>query len=91
MNQNINSFQKYRDFVLNSYCSFPPEDELSVSAMKREAVRIYEQLADTTAKRDELLAEERQRGTPQQEREHLLQQVGFLFTCAKGGIPYIVS
>ena len=51
------------------------EDELSVSAMKREAVRIYEQLAEATAKRDELQAEERQRGTPQQEREHLLQQV----------------
>ncbi len=77
MNHNIYSFQKVINFVLNSLCIFPSEDELSVSAMKREAVRIYEQLADTTAKRDELLAEERQRGTPQQEREHLLQQCGF--------------
>ena len=51
------------------------EDELSVSAMKREAVRIYEQLAEAQAKRDELMTEEKMRGTPQQEREQLLLQV----------------
>jgi len=51
------------------------EDELSVSAIKREAVKLYEQLASVQGKRDSLVAEEKERGTPQQERERLLGQV----------------
>ena len=51
------------------------EDELSVSALKKEAVGLYEQLREVEDKRERLLEEERQRGTPAQERERLLQQV----------------
>ena len=51
------------------------EDELAMSAVKREAVGLYEQLREAEDKRDQLLEEERQRGTPAQERERLLQQV----------------
>lgn len=51
------------------------EDELAMSAMKKEAVTLYEQLREAEDKRDQLLEEERQRGTPAQERERLLQQV----------------
>ena len=51
------------------------EDELSVSALKREAVVLYEQLAEAENKRDKLLEEEKQRGTPAQERERLLAAV----------------
>jgi len=51
------------------------EDELAVSAIKREAVVLYEQLAEAESKRDKLLEEAKQRGTPAQERERLLAQV----------------
>ena len=51
------------------------EDEMAVSAVKREAVGLYEQLAAAEARREELAAEVRERGTPQQERERLLAQV----------------
>ena len=52
------------------------EDEMAVSAVKREAVGLYEQLAAAEARKEELQAEARERGTPQQERERLLAQVG---------------
>ena len=51
------------------------EDEMAVSAVKREAVGLYEQLAAAEARKEELQAEARERGTPQQERERLLAQV----------------
>ena len=51
------------------------EDELAVSAVKREAVVLYEQLAEAEAKRDKLIEEDKLRGTPAQEREKLLAQV----------------
>ena len=51
------------------------EDELSVSAVKREAVSLYEQLQEAEKKRDALLEEAKERGTPAQEREKLLYQV----------------
>ena len=51
------------------------EDELSVSAVKREAVSLYEQLQEAEKKRDALLEEAKERGTPAQEREKLLNQV----------------
>ena len=52
------------------------EDELAVSAVKREAVGLYEQLAAAESARDRLAVEAAERGTPQQERERLLAQVG---------------
>ncbi len=51
------------------------EDELAMSALKREAVGLYAQLREAEDKRDQMAEEERQRGTPAQERERLLQQV----------------
>ncbi|KAK2194084.1 hypothetical protein NP493_2g01002 [Ridgeia piscesae] len=51
------------------------EEELSVSPVKQEAVRLYEQLHELEEKRDQLLEETQSRGTPQQEREKLLKQV----------------
>ena len=51
------------------------EDELAVSAIKREAVMLYQQLGEAEAGRDKLLEEARLRGTPAQERERLLGQV----------------
>ena len=51
------------------------EAELSVSAVKREAVSLYEQLQEAEKKRDALLEEAKERGTPAQEREKLLNQV----------------
>lgn len=51
------------------------EDELSMSSVKREAVSLYEQLREVQEKRDLLFEEEKNRGTPAQERERLLQQV----------------
>ena len=45
---------------------FRYEDELSMSAIKREAVTLYEQLRVIEVKRNELLLEEQERGTPGQ-------------------------
>ena len=42
------------------------EDEMAVSAVKREAAQLYEQLAEAESKRDKLAEEARQRGTPAQ-------------------------
>ena len=42
------------------------EDELAMSAIKREAVTLYEQLRVVEMKRNELLIEEQERGTPGQ-------------------------
>ena len=46
--------------------SFRYEDELAMSAIKREAVTLYEQLRVVELKRNELLIEEQERGTPGQ-------------------------
>ena len=45
---------------------FRYEDELAMSAIKREAVTLYEQLRVVEMKRNELLIEEQERGTPGQ-------------------------
>lgn len=51
------------------------EDELAMSQVKKEAVVLYDQLREVEDKRDQLVEEEKLRGTPAQERERLLQQV----------------
>ena len=45
---------------------FRYEDELAMSAIKREAVALYEKLRVVEVKRNELLIEEQERGTPGQ-------------------------
>ena len=52
------------------------EDEVALSALKREALTLYDNLRDLEQRRDELEEEEKHRGTPAQERERLLEQVG---------------
>lgn len=66
MNQELDSLNTRRSGL---------EDELAMSAMKREAVTLYAQLREAEDKRDQMLEEDRQRGTPAQERERLLLQV----------------
>ncbi|KAF2361531.1 hypothetical protein FHG87_007710 [Trinorchestia longiramus] len=51
------------------------EDELAISKMKQEAVGLSERLQEVEGKRDQLLQEKMQRGTPKEERERLLLQV----------------
>ena len=51
------------------------EDEVAISALKREALTLFENLRDLEQRRDELIDEENNRGTPAQERERLLAQV----------------
>ena len=76
MNQELDSYNSRKTSL---------EDELAVSQVKREAVVLYEQLAEAEAKRDKLLEEARQRGTPAQERERLLAQVRTL-RCVRGSM-----
>ena len=51
------------------------EDEVAISALKREALTLYENLRDLESRRDELVDEVSNRGTPAEERERLLAQV----------------
>ncbi|KAL3869372.1 hypothetical protein ACJMK2_042060 [Sinanodonta woodiana] len=51
------------------------QDELSVSQVKQEAVRLYEQLHELEMKRDSLLEETKSTVSPAEEREKLLKQV----------------
>ncbi|KAK3091735.1 hypothetical protein FSP39_022257 [Pinctada imbricata] len=50
-------------------------DELSMSQVKQEAVRLYEQLNELESKRDNLLEETKNKASPAEERERLLKQV----------------
>ena len=51
------------------------DDELAISNVKREAAALQEQLREAEDKKEKLMNEEKERGTPAQERERLLQQV----------------
>ena len=51
------------------------DDEVAVSAVKKEALALYDNLREVEKKRDDLINEEKNRGTPAQERERLLNQV----------------
>ncbi|XP_050401532.1 intraflagellar transport protein 74 homolog [Patella vulgata] len=51
------------------------QEDLSMSQVKQEAVRLYEQIHELTSKRDSLIEESKQRGSPAEEREKLLKQV----------------
>ena len=59
------------------------EDEVAISALKREALTLYENLRDLESRRDELVDEVSNRGTPAEERERLLAQVWyFVHKCS---------
>ncbi|KAG8176292.1 hypothetical protein JTE90_011276 [Oedothorax gibbosus] len=51
------------------------EEELSMSQVKQEASNLYNKLREVEEKRDALVLEEKNKGTPAQERESLVQQV----------------
>jgi intraflagellar transport protein 74 len=51
------------------------EGELSISHVKQDAVKLYEQLAEIEEEYQRVLAEDAVRGTPAQERDRLLKQV----------------
>lgn len=68
MNQELDSLNSRKALL---------EDEVAISALKREALSLYDNLRDLENRRDELLEEEKHRGTPAQERERLLAQVSF--------------
>ena len=59
----------------NVYQYYTLFQELAVSPVKQEAVRLYEQLQEVEEKRDQLIDEQKQAGSPQEERENLLKQV----------------
>jgi len=75
MNQELDSLNSRKAML---------EDEVAMSALKREALTLYENLRDLEQKRDELVDEEKNRGTPAQERERLLAQVSSVscWACA---------
>ncbi|CAL1539936.1 unnamed protein product [Lymnaea stagnalis] len=51
------------------------QEELSLSQIKQEAVRLYDQIHELEVKRDALIEEAKTRGSPAEEREKLLKQV----------------
>ncbi|XP_005105393.1 intraflagellar transport protein 74 homolog [Aplysia californica] len=51
------------------------QEELSLSQVKQEAVRLYDQLHELEIKRDGLVEEAKSKGSPAEEREKLLKQV----------------
>ena len=54
-------------------CAFAYTQEVTWSLLF--TVRLYEQLHELEEKRDQLLEEQREKGSPQEEREALLKQV----------------
>lgn len=51
------------------------EDDISLSSVKQEAVKLFERLRELGEKKSVLEEEQKKRGTPAQERERLLAQV----------------
>lgn len=51
------------------------EAEIAHSHVKQEAVALYEKLHDLVCRRDQMIAEDKSMGSPQEEREKLLKQV----------------
>ncbi|XP_054263488.1 intraflagellar transport protein 74 homolog [Macrosteles quadrilineatus] len=51
------------------------QDQISLSSVKQEAVRLYVTLAELESRRDTLLEEERNRLSPAEERDRLLSRV----------------
>uniref|UniRef100_A0A2C9LAM1 Intraflagellar transport protein 74 homolog n=1 Tax=Biomphalaria glabrata TaxID=6526 RepID=A0A2C9LAM1_BIOGL len=67
-NSSFLSYEK-RSLILRA------KSELSLSHVKQEAVRLYDQIHEFEVKRDALIEEAKTRGSPAEEREKLLKQV----------------
>ncbi|KAM7283010.1 intraflagellar transport protein 74 homolog [Ixodes scapularis] len=66
LQQKLNTLQSQRNSL---------EEDISLSQIKQEAVKLYERLRELGEKKAVLQEEQRLRGTPAQERERLLIQV----------------
>lgn len=53
-----------------------PFQEIAHSQIKQEALQLYEKLHRLEEHRDQMIAEDKSMGSPQEERERLLKQVG---------------
>ncbi|PSN37184.1 Intraflagellar transport protein 74 [Blattella germanica] len=73
LQQQIETLQQELDTLTNKKTVL--EDQLSLSQVKQEAVRLHHKLKEAEEKRESLIEEERTRATPAQEREQLLQRV----------------
>ncbi|KAK6623978.1 hypothetical protein RUM44_010835 [Polyplax serrata] len=69
----IEQYQQQLDVLTNQKLEF--EDRISGSQIKQETVRLYHKLREREERKATLLEEERNRSTPAQEREKLLQKV----------------
>uniref|UniRef100_A0A8D0GWM0 Intraflagellar transport 74 n=1 Tax=Sphenodon punctatus TaxID=8508 RepID=A0A8D0GWM0_SPHPU len=56
------------------------EAEIAHSQVKQEAVLLYEKLHGLEEHRDQMIAEDKSMGSPQEERERLLKQAGIIFS-----------
>ncbi|XP_056098231.1 intraflagellar transport protein 74 homolog [Rhinichthys klamathensis goyatoka] len=71
--QELNSHQEELDALMSRKETF--EADLVHSQAKQEAVVLHEKLLDLENRRDALLTEDRNMGSPQEERERLFKQV----------------
>ncbi|XP_039517517.1 intraflagellar transport protein 74 homolog isoform X2 [Pimephales promelas] len=71
--QELNSHQEELDALMSRKETF--EADLVHSQAKQEAVLLHEKLLDLENRRDALLTEDRNMGSPQEERERLFKQV----------------
>lgn len=69
----LEKLQHNLDMLTTQKISF--EEELTMSQIKQEASNLYNKLREVEEKRDALIIEEKNKGTPQQERENLVLQV----------------
>ena len=56
----------------------PCLQELQHSQIKQEAVRLHETLSDLQLRRDTMLSEDKNLGSPEEERKKLLNQVSLI-------------
>ncbi|XP_008305616.1 intraflagellar transport protein 74 homolog [Cynoglossus semilaevis] len=73
MLQELSALQEELDVLMTKKEDY--EAELAHSQLKQEVVRLYETLSTQEAKRDAMEAEQKNLGSPQEEREKLFKQV----------------
>ncbi|XP_069681433.1 intraflagellar transport protein 74 homolog isoform X1 [Periplaneta americana] len=73
LQQQMETLQQELDALTNKKTDL--DDQLSLSQVKQETVRLHHKLKEAEEKRESLLEEEKTRSTPAQEREQLLQRV----------------
>uniref|UniRef100_A0A3P8VCZ6 Intraflagellar transport 74 n=1 Tax=Cynoglossus semilaevis TaxID=244447 RepID=A0A3P8VCZ6_CYNSE len=83
MLQELSALQEELDVLMTKKEDY--EAELAHSQLKQEVVRLYETLSTQEAKRDAMEAEQKNLGSPQEEREKLFKQVSITTQTKKGG------